>query len=271
MNLFVDDCHRRLSAAPDSDSDCSSLNGSKDDQPLHHPQGCLSICSNDEQLNGKMTNHIYLYLSKIFDHQPLTTNDICFLTPEAFTYLSGVLRRKFRSSPDLTAFELIKPRRRNEEQFKFVIKKGIRRLFKNFKKSRNGFIKGDKLLDELEFYRCYFSEVALAGGIQLESFFLPGSKIQKERSSPEVKLDKTVTFTYLTRVFRSEPFRRDFVSYLLSGFGEEYVQNRSQKLLKVAVNFEAGKRPKSNKLPWTRCEMVEAQTSFLNLIYSMGI
>lgn len=273
MDIFVDPLKSQSASRgrlPDSESDSSSQSASKDD-PVHATshEG-LSVCSNFVDSTTKMSDHIYLFLSKIFENETLGDADFRYLSPDALSYLKDVIRRKFLLGPDLTSIELIKPRRRNEEQFKFVVKKGIKKLFKNFKKLNKNFIKGDKLLDELEFYRHYFWEISVAERIQFDAFFLPGSKIQREFSSPTLKADKTVTFAYISRVFKSDLFRRDFVAYLLNGFVEEYVQQRAQKLMKVAVNFEAGKRPKSNKLPWTRWEMVEAQKSFVNLIYSLG-
>lgn len=273
MDILLDQLKRgggNRGCGADSDSDSSSQSGSKEDMvPPGHREG-LSLCSQFGESGAKMSDHIYLFLTKIFENETLKDQDFRYLSTEALAYLKEVIRRKFVLGPDLTSIELIKPRRRNEEQFKFVVKKGLRRLFKNFKKAHKGFIKGEKLMDELEFYKHYFLEASLAERVPFDAFFLPGSKIQREFASPTLKADKTVTFAYISRVFRSEAFRRDFVAYLLNGFVEEYVQQRAQKLLKVAVNFEAGKRPKSNKLPWTRWEMAEAQKSFVNLIYSLG-
>lgn len=273
MDLFVDPLKERLAPRvrpQDSDSDSSSQSGSRDDLGGPTPMEGLSVCSSSGDSGAKMSDHIYLFLSKIFENETLQDQDFRYLSPEALGYLREVVRRKFLIGPDLSSIELIKPRRRNEEQFKFVVKKGMKKLFKTFKKCHKNFIKGDKILDELEFYRHYFWETAQADRVQFDAFFLPASKLQREFASPGLKADKTVTFAYISRVFRSESFRRDFVAYLLNGFAEEYVQHRAQKLMKVAVNFEAGKRPKSNKLPWTRWEMAEAQKSLVNIIYSMG-
>lgn len=271
MDIFVDphQIRRRSFRAPmDSDSDSSSASNSKGSDS---PQKCaLSVCSTSIDPNAKMTDSIYMFLLKIFENEEIKDHDCAFLSPTAISYLESVLHRKFIFGPNFSSLELIKARRRNEEQFKFVVKKGIKRLFKNFKKVHKGFIKGDKLLDELEFYKHYFWETAGFDRANFDGFFLPGSKIQKEFSAPMTKLDRTVSFNYLSRIFRSELFKKDFISYLLNGFAEEYVQTRAQRLLKVAVNFEAGRRPKGSKLPWTRWEMTEAQKSFVNLICSFG-
>lgn len=269
MDLFVDPSRGGCGPhPPDSDSEGSSQHGSGDAGPFFGQEG-LSVCSATGEGGARESDSIYLFLLKIFENEPLTNLDFAFLSPDALAYLREVLRRKFVLGPNFEGLELIKGRRRNEEQFKFVVKKGMKRLFRNFKRSRKGFIKGDKLLDELEFYRHYFWDASGHDRAQFDAFFLPGSKIQKEFAAGAARLDKTVSFSYLARVFRSEPFKRDFVAYLLHDFGQEYVQTRAHKLLKVAANFEAGKRPKSNKLPWTRAEMVEAQKCFVNLIYSL--
>lgn len=253
-----------------SDSDNSSASLSIPENTDNFGEEGLSISSVFRNDSAKADSHIYIFLSKVFQDDQIRESDFGFLTDNSLSYIREILRKKFIFGANFENFELIKPRRRNEEQFKFVIKKGFKRLFKIFKKQHNGFIKGDKLLDEFEFYRFYFWETANYNRQMFEGFLLPGSKIQKEFASPNMKIDKTVSFAYLSRIFKSEAFKRDFISYLLNDFVDEYIQIRNQKLLKIAVYFVTKKKLKSNKLPWTKLELYEAQKSFVNLICSFG-
>lgn len=50
----------------------------------------------------------------------------------------------------------LKVKQRNENKWKFVIKKGFKFLYKKFKAKNNHFITGTKLKDEEEFYKYYF-------------------------------------------------------------------------------------------------------------------
>ena len=253
-----------------SDSESSSQSLSKEDVHENFCEEGLSICASFKESSNHIENSIFSLLSKIFQEEILRDSDFQFLTDTALSYIREILKKKFTFGSNFKNFELIKARRRNEEQFKFVVKKGFKRLFKNFKKMKRGFIKGDKLLDELEFYRFYFLETCNSDRTQFEGFLLPGSKIQKEFTNPQTKMDKTVSFVYLIRIFKSESFKRDFISYLLNDFVGEYVTIRNLKLMKLAIHFTGKKKVKTNKLPWTQSELFEAQKCFVNLIYSFG-
>jgi hypothetical protein len=218
--------------------------------------------------NGRIENALFSIISSIFENKKVHDFQIRALSSDAEFYLSEILKKKFLFNPGFQDFALKKARRRNEEQCKFVIKKGFKRLFKEFKKSKNGFVRGNKLLDELEFYRFYFGKQVNEVSDPLESFFLPGSKIQKELGHPESKLIKTVSFAFLQKIFSSDGFKQDFVRYLLNSFVDEYINKRTENLWKVAFNFPQNKKSKGNKLPWTNEELYESQRNLLNLILS---
>ena len=252
-----------------SDLDSSSQASSKEDVNEKYGEGVLSICQSTNDTNCRMENTIYLTLCRIFQEEIPSDFEYQRLNNEALAFIHEILKKKFKFDSNFVNFELIKARRRHEEQFKFVIKKGFKRLFKNFKKMRNGFVKGDKIMDEMEFYSHYFGEMVGYDKVLMEGYFLPGSKIQKVFTSSQTKIDKTVSIAYLSRVFRSDLFRKDFVSYLLNYFVPEYIQTRNQKLLKISMNYTLRKRLKSNKLPWTKTELENAQKCFVNFIYSL--
>ena len=182
--------------------------------------------------------------------------------------LSEALRRKFQIS-ELGVAKLRKSRRRSEEECKFVVKKGMKSLFKAFKRRHQGFILGSKSLDEAEFYRHYFAEQALLSEQPIDLFFLPGSKAQKD-SSLLPSLDKTVSSVYLHRIFASEKFRDDFLRYLYEDFYRESLKTRESKLEKLVGLLVAGKRCKSAKIPWTDQEIQVAQSHLVGIITSFS-
>jgi hypothetical protein len=267
---FGSDLEIQLIKSESSDSDDSNISKN------------LSIAepreneSDFQQMLGKMIstedksstqNALYSIISTIFENRKVQEFQLRAVSSDAEFYLSEILKKKFLFDPGFQNFALKKARRRNEEQSKFVIKKGFKRLFKEFKKSRNGFVRGSKLLDELEFYRFYFTNQTTEAD-PLEGFFLPGSKIQKELCRPDSKASKTVSFAFLEKIFRSDAFKQDFIRYLLNFFVEEYVNKRTEQLWKMACNFTQLKKCKKGKLPWTNDELYESQRNFLNLIFS---
>ena len=163
-----------------SDLDSSSQSISKEDTNDHFQEGVLSLCNEMGSPEGNLQTAIFLVLCKIFKEESLGDAEYRQLSQEAIGFIKELLKRKFFFDLNFMNFELIKCRRRNEEQFKFVVKKAFKRLFRNFKRANNGFIKGSKIYDELEFYQFYFKETAAVDHAQLEWYLLPGSKIQKE-------------------------------------------------------------------------------------------
>lgn len=103
-------------------------------------------------------NRFYQILLSIFSNNKVERASLNELTEEDKSDLFEMLKKKFYVDEKGENYELKKYRRRNEEQIKFVLKKGFRRLFIDFKKNNNNFLKGNKLLDELEFYTHYFRQ-----------------------------------------------------------------------------------------------------------------
>ena len=269
VNEYSPELELQLLRSESSDSEDSnasknlSIAEPKESEPQH-----FFADSNTENLQSRLESAIYAVLSSVFENKRVNDLHVRCLNSDAQFYLTEVLKKKFVFEPGFQNLALKKARRRTEEQFKFVIKKGFKRLFKEFKKMRNGFVRGNKLLDEFEFYRFYFGGCVDEANESLETFFLPGSKIQKEMKRPEIKINKTISFAFLQTIFRSEAFKQDFIRYLLNGFVDEYISRRTEKLWKVASNFALQKKSKSNKLPWTNEELLESQRNLLNLILS---
>ena len=197
--------------------------------------------------------------SVIFDKQFLPTEISEKLSSNAMLYLKDSLKKKFFFDGSFQTFALRKMRRRTEEHFKFVTKLGFKFMFKNFKKLHNNFIRGQKLLDQLEFYRFYFGKCASETDEPLEKFFLPGSKIQREMFKAAGKAEKTVSLIYLQKIFTSRIFKEEFIEFLTTNFVSEYIKLRAQKLDKLASNFALIRHRNGSKLPWTTKELCEAQ------------
>jgi hypothetical protein len=239
-----------------SDADSSLLNSPEDTEPAPNP------------LASKIQRSILEAASAIFDKQILSTEISGKLDSDAQSYLKEALKKKFYYDSYFQTFSLRKVRRRTEEHFKLVTKLGFKFMFKNFKKLHNNFIRGNKLLDQLEFYKFYFGKHASDAGERLESFFLPSSKIQRQMHKLAAKADKTVSFAYLQKIFGSQSFRDEFVAFLTVNFVPEYLKLRQQKLAKLASNFAKGRKENGNKLPWTTEELFEAQKYFIGYIAS---
>ena len=77
------------------------------------------------------------------------------MTSNQKDFFLGLLKNKFLLSDDLKGIKF-KSRIRKENKSKYIVKKGIKFLFKKFKEKNNCFIKGKKILDEEEFYFYYF-------------------------------------------------------------------------------------------------------------------
>lgn len=203
-------------------------------------------------------------LESIFTNRPIRPELWAGTRPETREALRDALKRKFDVGDQGEVLPR-KGRRRTEEECKFAVKRGVKALFKAFKKAHKGFIRGNKSKDEEEFYRHYFGEAAAREHRGLEDFYLPGCKLQKE--SPRLfDLDKTVSFAYLQRVFGSDPFLRDFGEYLRTNFVEDCVKIRTEKLVKLSSAILEGRKCRSLKLPWTDLEVQTARTHLLGLL-----
>jgi hypothetical protein len=169
-----------------------------------------------------------------------------------------------------------KSKKRIEERKKFVYKhamKKLKQIFCNTDKVRfhpdNG----------VNFYQFYFGEIAAAKGIPIEHFFDPLNVKYRD------KLFKTLSNQYLSLIFESEPFRKDFRDYLsdnslvedyqkaipskieklLSRWEEKLSssQNSSQVLGDISKYFGGNKQC---KLPWSLEEVTHAARSFEKFI-----
>lgn len=199
-------------------------------------------------------------LLQLFRGQTVTPEAVRCLPSELLRKTAGLLRTKFALDEERWRLEPSKPKR-NEEMFKFVLKKGFRHLFRTFKQSR-GFVKGRKLLDEKEFYRHYFLGGSGDSLLAVQGCFLPGSKIQKSFAQGPARLDQNVTLAYLQKVLSFPQFRADFGVFLDKHFLKGFQDALRRKLAEVAAALVAGRSLKTVKLPWTQGEAEAARANF---------
>lgn len=179
------------------------------------------------------------------------------------SFLYKLLKKKFILDPSLE-IKGIRKRRRNEEKFKYVVKRGFKYLFKKFKARNNFFILGTKKLDEIQFYKYYFEETSTKLNLPIDLFYLPGSKLQKY-SIKFLKFDKTVSTCYMEKIFLSKKFKEDFIKYVLNEFSLESYKIRDEKIIKILDKFGDDKY-KNLRLPWTNNEISFAQQTLINYI-----
>lgn len=226
----------------------------------------------ERQVSGQIASDskdyelIYNILHLLFEKQVFDPNVFLDLNKEVWLNLIELIKRKFIVNEQYIIAGLKKNKRRNEEQCKFVFKKAMKKLFKLYKAKNNYFIKGNKILDEVELYNYYFKSTADKLNEPIELFYLPGSKLQIQTSKYK-EMDKTISYIYMKRVFSSEDFKQDFIKYLLESFVDEYKVIRAEKLERIREKILGGNfKVKSVKLPWTNEEILEAQTTLFNII-----
>ena len=128
-----------------------------------------------------------------------------------------------------------------------------------FKKLNKNFIKGNKFLDEIEFYKYYFLVISKNKKIEINQFYIPNSKIQKKNKKIK-NFIKTISYSYILLIFQSEIFFRDFFFFLNKGFFKNYVKERNLKISKICEKFfEKKKKASSVKLPWTNEELEDCK------------
>lgn len=160
--------------------------------------------------------------------------------------LKEFVQKKFSFQNDKLV--IAQRRKRNEEYIKFVIKRGFKHLFKKYKKCHNHFILGSKLMDEEVFYEYYFLEDSKTQQIEIDNYYLPGSKIQKSRSSSK---HKNLTFSYLKLIFLVEKFQKDFKDYFQNHYVKSCRKERKKKLVLLCKKFKKANSFEGLKLPWT--------------------
>ena len=218
----------------------------------------------DERKSYLIECPVSCFLLKVFSNHQLNSKVISAIPQKLLPSIISLLSKKFTFDNLSSNFEIKKKVRRTEDQFKFVFRKGIKYLIKQFK-IKNNIEHANKFISEILFYEHYFTETCVHLGIQIEMCYLPCSKAQKSIEHCFENLDKTVSFAYIQRILNSIKFRKEFSLYLLEGFIEDCIEFRNNHLIKIASLI---KKSKSHlpKLPWTNDEIYESQKRLVELI-----
>ena len=204
------------------------------------------------------------YLQAVFTTQKPNRKLVSSLQNKQSYAISVLLSKKFTFENLEGPFLIIRKGRRTEDQFKFVLRRGIKRLIKNFK-NKNPKIGGSKLTYEIQFYDYYFGESSERNNEPIGKYYLPGSKAQDSLNGYKGDLDRTVSFAYTHRLMSSEKFKKAFTRYLLEGLLEDCVEARNEQLGRIsnAIRTEKNKIP---NLPWANDEIMEAQRRLLEMV-----
>ena len=213
-------------------------------------------------LDDNAQNELFMFLLRLFKNERIFENNRQNISKQTIELCREILHKKFTFDEEQMTIESLK-NKRNEEHFKFVVKRGFKYLFKNFKINNKGFIKGRKILDEEEFYFYYFFNHLDSLEDKIQTCFLPGSKIQKKFNKNVAKLDQNITIAYMERVFKSVKFRSDFRYFLDHVYIEDCLENQIKKLKNIVQNKTIGLKNNQNKLPWTKWEIEFAKGNFL--------
>ena len=166
--------------------------------------------------------------------------------------------------------------KRPEECYKFILTRVIRYLKRTFPGAEE--LSGASPSEqERAFYRYYFADLTTVTGLPLEAFYYPISRKQQDK----LKLNAN----YFDKIFRSERFMKDTLSYVEAILREEYKVELKQKLKSLLSKYDLmikrKTRPREDvlkllkdyllknkrcKLPWTVREINEAVERFYILL-----
>ena len=153
--------------------------------------------------------------------------------------------------------------KKNEERWKFIYKKTIKALKQNF------FIRhADKMVkpSEDDFLKYYFAECAAKDSVPLDFYKDPLIQKYRKRKEKNKKLDnncpKSINTRYLSLIFQSPHFVKDFFEYINKKFKEDYLNEIPEKFFLIFKNYiscnssitfskEYFQNNKRCKLPWT--------------------
>lgn len=219
--------------------------------------GSSPPCDFDIEISDESGRNVRQLLENIFSNKESSSLLWVGLPNSIRKNLVDLLRRKFNLNDETFELKLLKYRKRSEEECKFVVKKAMKALSKNFKLLQKESKFSNRSDSEAAFYEYYFADVAQKNNELLDYYYLPGCKLQKQ-SDRLFCLDKTVSFMYLQKILSSEKFKVDFLQYLLVDFKSECLKLRKEKLNKLAQYLISGKKLRGIKLPWSDFEIQTA-------------
>lgn len=174
-----------------------------------------------------------------------------------------------------------KLRKKTEDGLKFIFKKAIKKMKKNFKiKHLNGIKLSSQQFDE-HFYSYYFQDIAEKEGISLECFF----HFRNWQNRNSENIPKSITKKYVRRLKKNPEFVTQLRNYLKQELIHSFKVFNSKKIRTMIIKWEkkieeegreAGIKSiikmihsRGNKIPWTLSEVNHAlEDSLKYLDYS---
>jgi hypothetical protein len=153
--------------------------------------------------------------------------------------------------------------KKNEERWKFIYKKTIKALKKNFFVN---VIDSNSKTSYEDFLEHYFGDSARRSGVPLHYFKDPLIEKYKKRNDKKRRQDedcpKSINTRFLKLIFQSPQFVQDFFEYMHSSFKIEYLCEIPEKFFLIFKNYvNSAKNLKTSqqyfqnnkrcKLPWT--------------------
>ena len=226
------------------------------------------------------------FLYKLFMNIDFEPNDMLLKPIEKMIISTIVKKKKFigfqKIKFDQAFFNKAKTsnlRKKTEDGLKFVFKKAIRELKKEFKGTM--LPPGTKLkTDALDraFYGHYFGDIAEHFGIPLESFF--HFRNWKKRNSPHIP--KSITKKYMSRLKLNHAFITKIYTFLHQKLINSFRVFNSKKIRTMVIKWEkiieeygteSGLskiekmiNSRGNKIPWTMSEVYHALDDTLDYL-----
>lgn len=136
--------------------------------------------------------------------------------------------------------------KKNEERWKFTYKKTLKHLKALFYQRANSF---KSVPNERDFLKFYFQQASLEKDLPLDYFHDPLIQKYRKRKSrvKDPRSPKSINTWYLSLIFGSPRFVRDFFQYVEGDFRREALKEIPDKFFLIFDTY-LGKKNKSNQI-----------------------
>ena len=143
--------------------------------------------------------------------------------------------------------------KKNEERWKFTFKKSLKHLKALFFQRANGFKSSPT---ERDFLKFYFQDAAEAKGLPLDYFHDPLIQKYRKRKSrvKDPNCPKSINTWYLSLIFNSPRFVRDFFEYVEGEFQREALKEIPDKFFLIFDTYLGKSNAKKKKTPKIKSE-----------------
>jgi hypothetical protein len=225
--------------------------------------------------------NLWRILVKLFLNKEFEKSDFCLTSLEKQLIHCLIKKKKFSNENKLEFSEKFfnelrqEPlEKKTEDCLKFIFKKTLNALKKDFKKNLSIKPNSNKDLD-LKFYDFHFGNISKMLNIPIESFH--HFRNWQNRDSPLIP--KSITKRYISRLNLNRNFIKNFKKFLEEDFISDFKKFNLKKIRKLISNWEEILKKKGpeegliiivkkifgrgNKLPWTINEALHAKKTAL--------